>query len=137
MECEYSTLQKVSTNFMRQIARNTVMEYVREMKRHEHDELTEECLDINAWNDEDPFDDAYISVIYKSLRIDVPKAVYLKCFEELDKDEMSIMHGYYYLKMSDKRIGEMFDIPRTTAQSRRYAVEKKLRRYIIEECSEI
>lgn len=137
MGCEYSPLQRASTNFMRQVAKNTVMEYVREMRKHEHEELTDECLELNIWTDADPFDDEYISVIYKKLRIDVPKEIYLKSFERLDKEEMSIIHGYYFLKMSDKQIGEMLSIARTTAQSRRYAVERKLRRYIIEECTDI
>lgn len=137
MGCEYSPLQRASTNFMRKVARNTVTEYIREMRKHEHEELTEDCFDVSVWMDKDPFDDEYISVIYKRLRIDVPKEMYLRCFERLDKEEMSIIHGYYFLKMSDKQIGEMLSIARTTAQSRRYAVEKKLRRYIIEECTDI
>lgn len=134
MECEYSDLQKASTNFMRNVAKNTVMEYIREVKEFKHEEYKEETMPEKVWYDKDPMDEDYISVIYNRLIIDVPKEIYLKCFEKLDKEEMSLLHGYYYLGMSDRKLGEIYCMARTTAQSKRYAAEKKLRRYIVEEC---
>lgn len=107
-------------------------EFVREVNKNDHAELTEYLESRKEFVLEKFTQKDIIKVVGEREIFEVTKEAYIEAFDELNEIEKTIIHSYYYGKASDREIGEALGKPRSTVWEYRKAALKKMRRYLSE-----